>query len=168
VRYLYKILLGIILISLAFLIWPESTITDETDTKKEQTLQGEIEHSLVAPCCWNMTVDNHESGASHEVRNKIAVMIKQHKTKDEILQVFVEQYGERILASPSQDNLLGKLAYWLIPIAIVLGIFVVGKTLGRLSYSNDKNQIKQPKRSQQQSQASYWDKTVEEELKRIE
>lgn len=167
-RYLYKILLGIVLISLAFLVWPESTITDETDTKKEQTLQGEIEHSLVAPCCWNMTVDNHESGASHEVRNKIGVMIKQGKTRDEILQVFVEQYGERILASPSQNNLLGKLAYWLIPLAIVLGIFVVGKTLARLSYSNDKNQIKQPKSSQEQSKDSYLDRRVEEELKRIE
>jgi hypothetical protein len=37
-----------------------------------QSLQKDIEHSLVAPCCWNMTVDQHESPASHRVRDKIA------------------------------------------------------------------------------------------------
>ncbi|MFQ5822960.1 MAG: cytochrome c-type biogenesis protein CcmH [bacterium] len=161
-------LVGISLISFVILAWSGALYSDETDIEKQQALQAELEHSLVAPCCWNMTVDQHESSASHEVRDKISTLIKQGKTKNEILQAMVAQYGERILASPSQNTILGKLAYWLIPLAIVLGIIVVGKTINRLSNTKTKKPVKQVSPLNQKDKSSYWDKRIEEELKKFE
>lgn len=167
-KYLNKTFQGLIFISILFCVSDGFAVSDEADTKKAQSLQAELEHSLVAPCCWNMTVDNHESDASHKVRKEIASMIKEGKTKDEILQAFVVQYGERILASPSKKNFLGKLAYWLIPLALVFGVFIVGKALSRLSHPTDKRPSIQLKGAEQQNKDSYWNKRVEEELKKFE
>ena len=96
-------------------------------TAEQKALKAEVEHSLVAPCCWNMTVDQHDSPTSRKVRDEIANLVRAGKNKEEILRYFSSQpqYGERILATPSQDTLLGKSAYWLIPIAILFGGCVV-------------------------------------------
>ncbi|MFQ6113676.1 MAG: cytochrome c-type biogenesis protein CcmH [bacterium] len=160
-------LFGLGLISIVLVASSGVTFSDEASKNQQEALQAELEHSLVAPCCWNMTVDQHESAASHEVRKKIAAMIKQGKSKDEILNAFVKQYGERILASPSQKSVLGKLAFWLIPIALVIGMLIVGKTINRLT-SIPKKQDKRPGTPKQKEPSSHWDKRVEEELKDFE
>lgn len=161
-------LFGVSLISIVFLLSSGLAYSDETNEKQQQALQAELEHSVVAPCCWNMTVDQHESGASHEVREKIATMIKQGKSKEDILDALVGQYGERILASPSQKNLLGKFAFWLIPIVLVIGMVIVGKAISRLTYSKPKKEYKQPSTIKQKNKSSYWDKRVEEELRNLD
>lgn len=144
---------------------------DKTLNEEQQELQAELEHSLVAPCCWNMTVDQHESPASREVRQKIAEMIRDGKTKDEIINYFVSQpqYGERILASPSQDTLLGKAAYWLIPLALIFGIFVVTKTIRSLTTkSTTEKSASQTPQSHDTEPADSWDQRVENELKQYD
>jgi len=140
---------------------------DQMSSAEQRALQAELEHSLVAPCCWNMTVDQHESPASHQVRDKISELIKAGKTQQEILDYFSSQpqYGERILATPSQKNLLGKLAYWLIPMAFVFGIFVVTKTIR--SVTGNKTKKSSPstgKKTQIPHEESKWEKQVEEDL----
>ncbi len=107
-----------------------AAIDEEIDAMldaKQLELQAELEHSLIAPCCWNMTVDQHESPAAKKVRLQIAELVKEGQDKEEILDYFVAQpqYGERILATPSQDTLLGKSAYWLTPIAMAFGGLIV-------------------------------------------
>jgi len=144
---------------------------DKTLNEKQQKLQAEIEHSLVAPCCWNMTVDQHDSPKSREVRQKIAELIQDGKTKDEIINYFVSQpqYGERILATPSQDNLLGKAAYWLIPIALIFGAFVVTKTIRSLSAKPSTEKSSKSATSEGHAgSAESWDERVEEELKQYD
>ncbi|MCH6559667.1 cytochrome c-type biogenesis protein CcmH, partial [candidate division KSB1 bacterium] len=130
-----------------------------------QSLQKEIEHSLVAPCCWNMTVDQHESPASHKVRDKIAELLEQGKTKEEILTYFTAQpeYGERILAAPSQKTFLGKMAYWLIPIVFIFGGLIAVKTIKNLS------KVKSTKPAQHENidnkpSGNKWEQKVEDEL----
>jgi cytochrome c-type biogenesis protein CcmH len=154
----------------------QPVLAEDGLTESQKALQADIEHNLVAPCCWNMTVDQHESPKASEIRQKITELLKEGKTKEEILDYFVAQpsYGERILATPSQKNVLGKLAYWLIPFALILGAFIVYRTIRGLS----------PKKSGQQSQAqkpagdvsvddaatqeSHWEKRVEDELNKFE
>ena len=134
-----------------------------------QSLQKDIEHSLVAPCCWNMTVDQHESPASHKVRDKIAELLEQGKTKEEILTYFIAQpqYGERILAAPSQKNFLGKMAYWLIPIVFIFGGLIAVKTIKSLS----KTKSKKPgpyKKAESQPGGDKWEQKVEDELSELD
>ncbi len=131
-----------------------------------QSLQKEIEHSLVAPCCWNMTVDQHESPASHKVRDKIAELLEQSKTKEEILAYFTAQpqYGERILAAPSQKTFLGKMAYWLIPIAFIFGGLIAVKTIGSLA----KAKPAKHKKTENQPSGDKWEQKVEDELSELD
>lgn len=134
-----------------------------------QSLQKEIEHSLVAPCCWNMTVDQHESPASHQVRDKIAELLEQSKTKEEILTYFTAQpqYGERILAAPSQKNFLGKMAYWLIPIAFIFGGLIAVKTIRSLSKAKPTKPA-QHKKTESQPNGNKWEQKVEDELSELD
>lgn len=145
-------------------------MADDADVSKQEALQKEIEHSLVAPCCWNMTVDQHDSPKSHEVKIKISELLKQGKSKQEILDYFVAQpqYGERILAAPSRKSLLGKMAYWLIAMAMVFGAVVVGYTIKRLSQSKAPQPDKSTPSPAQQASAEKWDKIIENELKSFE
>ncbi len=134
-----------------------------------QSVQKDIEHSLVAPCCWNMTVDLHESPASHKVRDKIAELLEQGKTKEEILTYFIAQpqYGERILAAPSQKTFLGKMAYWLIPIVFIFGGLIAVKTIKSLSKA--KSEKPGPyKKAESQPGGDKWEQKVEDELSELD
>ena len=139
------------------------------DPDNLQSLQKEIEHSLVAPCCWNMTVDQHESPASHKVRDKIAELLEQGKTKEDILTYFAAQpeYGERILAAPSQKTFLGKMAYWLIPIVFVFGGLIVVRTIKSLSKAKS-TKPGQHKKVESQPSNDKWEQKVENELSKLD
>jgi len=134
-----------------------------------QSVQKDIEHSLVAPCCWNMTVDLHESPASHKVRDKIAELLEQGKTKEEILTYFIAQpqYGERILAAPSQKSFLGKMAYWLIPIVFIFGGLIAVKTIKSLSKAKSEKPA-QYKKIESQPGGDKWEQKVEDELSELD
>ncbi|MFQ5639342.1 MAG: cytochrome c-type biogenesis protein CcmH [bacterium] len=159
-----KLTFPVFLFFLAFLY------ADEAD-KRIEKLQADIEHSLVAPCCWNMTVDIHDSPASHKVRKQITELLSAGKTKEQILEFMSspQQYGERILAIPSSKTFLGKSAYWLVPVSFVLGLFVVGSAIRRLSRSKVTKTKKSSKVSKTKNQSgSQWEERVEQELKRLE
>jgi cytochrome c-type biogenesis protein CcmH len=145
---------------------------DDTGKDNLKTLQEEIEHSLVAPCCWNMTVDQHDSPAARKVQTEIAEFLKQGKSKEEILDYFAAQpqYGERILATPSQKTLLGKLAYWLIPLAFLVGLLIAGKTIKRLARKSNPQPAHQAPTTQDPGKKapSQWDDRFEKELRDFE
>ncbi len=134
-----------------------------------QSLQKEIEHSLVAPCCWNMTVDQHESPASHKVRDKIAELLEQGKTKEEIFTYFTAQpqYGERIIGSTVTKKLLGKMAYWLIPIAFIFGGLLVVKTIKSLMKAKSTKPA-QHQKAESQPSGDKWAPKVEDELSELD
>jgi len=164
----------VLLMSTCFLFSTLAFAGEDELTPEQKKLKADIEGSLIAPCCWNMTVDHHDSPKSTEVKQKVLALVKAGKTKDEILDYFVAQpqYGERILATPSQKNLLGKFAYWLIPIAIFFGIVAVVISLRHLTKSRPEApvtkktpQTKAAKTSTPDAGASAWDARVEEELK---
>ena len=131
------------------------------------SIQKEIEHSLVAPCCWNMTVDQHDTGAGPRVRAEISELIKAGKTKQEMLDYFVAKYTERILAAPSQKTFLGKMAYWLIPIVFIFGGLIAVKTIKSLSKA--KSEKPGPyKKAESQPAGDRWEQKVEDELSELD
>ncbi len=152
---------------------PALAVDEELDGQmndKQRALQAEIEHGLVAPCCWNMTVDQHESPASKQVRKQVAEMILTGSSKDEILDFFSapEQYGERILATPSQKTLLGKSAYWLIPVVFLFGAGIVVLAIRRMSRVKVAQQNQQKRAKKQASASPDLSERVEEELKQLD
>jgi len=142
-------------------------------TPEQKKLKADLEGSLIAPCCWSQTVDKHDSQAAEDVREQITELILKGENKQEILDYFVAQpqYGERILATPSQKTLLGKLAYWLIPVYIVFGLAIVVVSLKHLTGKKralPEQKAEKPVEVGKEAPVSDLDDLVERELKELD
>jgi cytochrome c-type biogenesis protein CcmH len=68
-----------------------------------QTLERDarqLEAKLMAPCCWAQQVSLHQSPAADEIRRNIRKLLAEGKTSQQILDIYVAEYGDRILAEP--------------------------------------------------------------------
>lgn len=79
----------------------------------------QLETMLIAPCCWMQPVSQHQSQASDDVKQQIRVLLASGKSRQEVLDAFVVQYGPRILAEPPAQG-IGRLLYVGLPLAFVL------------------------------------------------
>lgn len=102
----------------------------ENLTPEQQKLAAGIDGKLIAPCCWTQTVALHESQKAEEIKMQVRLQIAQGKGESEIIDGFVTQYGEQILASPRASG-FNWLAY-LIPFAVlVVGSGGIAVLVGR-------------------------------------
>lgn len=75
-----------------------------------QPLSGEdnavkrIQDRFLAPCCWQQSVAVHDSDIAKQMRAEIAGMVAGGKTEEQIVDVYVARYGERILREPRGAN----------------------------------------------------------------
>lgn len=79
---------------------------------------------LLAPCCWQGTLDAHESEPAQALRMAIRSRLYAGETVEEIEASLVDQYGERIRARPQRDP-LGAVAAFLLVVAALAGIAIV-------------------------------------------
>lgn len=66
-----------------------------------------LEGRIMAPCCWNQTIDIHGSEPSYELRREIRRRLKAGESADTIEASFVQRYGTKILAVPDSSPLGG-------------------------------------------------------------
>jgi cytochrome c-type biogenesis protein CcmH/NrfF len=83
-----------------------------------------IEDLLVAPCCWRQQVSIHQTITPQveAVRAEVRRLVLAGRSRQEILAVFVDTYGVRILASPPPRGFF-MLAYLMTPVAFGVGAF---------------------------------------------
>jgi cytochrome c-type biogenesis protein CcmH len=86
--------------------------------------EREIDDQLLAPCCWTQPVSQHYSDVAEKIRNEVHEMVTAGKSRDEILNHYVAQYGERILVTPRAQG-FNAMIYILPWVALILGAFVV-------------------------------------------
>jgi cytochrome c-type biogenesis protein CcmH len=98
---------------------------------KDADLVREIEDNLIAPCCWSQPVSQHYSAVAEQIRTEVRAMVAQGMTRDEILDHYVAQYGERILASPRAEG-FNMLAYVLPWAALLFGAWLLIVLIKRL------------------------------------
>ena len=122
--------------------------------------EREIDDQLIAPCCWTQPVSQHYSEVAEKIRKEVHEMVVAGKSRDEILDYYVSQYGERILASPRAKG-FNALVYILPWFALILGAWLLIRLLGRL---------RSPAASPEPSSApdSRYASIVEEEIKELE
>lgn len=60
----------------------------------------DLERLLIAPCCWRQPVADHFSAEADQMRGEIRALLGEGKTQEEILDFYVAQYGQAILAKP--------------------------------------------------------------------
>ncbi len=87
-------------------------------------LQQELEYMIMAPCCYGAPVGDHDSDAAKQVKAQIVQLLAEGKTRDEILDMYVAIYGERILAQPRAQG-FNVLAYVIPLLILVIGGLVV-------------------------------------------
>jgi cytochrome c-type biogenesis protein CcmH len=93
---------------------PEAPPIDPADYAAE--LQGYVpgaavlEGKILAPCCWNQTIDIHGSEPSMALRREIRRRLRAGESEDAIMQSLVERYGAKILAVPAGSPLKGVAA----------------------------------------------------------
>ncbi len=78
----------------------------------------------MAPCCFGSTVATHHSPAADAIRNDVRSLAAQGATEQEILDQFLDRYGERILAEPVAHG-FNLLAYWIPVVGLLCGTAVV-------------------------------------------
>jgi cytochrome c-type biogenesis protein CcmH len=85
----------------------------------------EIETLLIAPCCWNQQVSEHQSAVVEEVKKDIREQLAAGRSRQEILDAFVARYGKKILAEPPAQG-FGLLVY-VVPL-VVFAVSGIGLT----------------------------------------
>ncbi len=84
---------------------------------------GEISKELVCQCGCNLVLANCNHSECHSVAamtSSIEEQLAQGRSREEIIQSFVEQYGEQVLAAPTKSGF--NLIAWVTPfIALVAG-----------------------------------------------
>lgn len=110
---------------LALGFWLALAAPDPAALEKEAKA---IEALLIAPCCWSQQVSLHQSPAADEVKQAVRQMLAEGQTRQQILDSYVAQYGDRILAEPPARgfNWLLYVAPWVfLACSIVLMVFVI-------------------------------------------
>lgn len=95
------------------LAWADASPAHVPATEAGEDLQSyvpgasRLEGRIMAPCCWNQTIDIHGSEPSYELRREIRRRLKAGETADAIEASFVQRYGTKILAVPDSSPLGG-------------------------------------------------------------
>jgi len=90
---------------------PEHVAASEPGEDLQSYVAGasRLEGRIMAPCCWNQTIDIHGSEAAYELRREIRKRLKAGESSDAIEASLVTRFGPKILAVPDSSP-LGSLA----------------------------------------------------------
>ena len=113
---------GICAALLAAIMLAPASIGAQTQPASEEERQ--IDDQLIAPCCWTQPVSQHYSEVAEKIRSEVHEMVTAGKSRDEILNHFVAQYGERILVTPRARG-FNAMIYILPWAALILGAGLV-------------------------------------------
>ena len=114
---------------IALMLWAAMSLGAEDKQAAEKV--REIEDNLIAPCCWSQPVSQHYSEIAEQIRKEVRAMVAAGKSRDEIYEYYVSQYGERILAAPRPKG-FNVLAYILPWAALILGAWLLAVLLKKL------------------------------------
>lgn len=102
-------------IALAFAV---AACGDEGQSTLEERAQS-IDRSLICPVCPSETIDQAQVELAHQMRALVRAKLEGGWSREQILQFFVDRYGEGVLASPPKSGF--SLLAWIIPIVVVAG-----------------------------------------------
>ena len=90
----------------------------------ERAIQGR----LIAPCCWNQTLDSHESPLADQLRAEIRTRLRGGESAATIEADIVSRYGERVRAVPHNHDTRGN-----VPLMVAVAMFASVVLLARLA-----------------------------------
>jgi cytochrome c-type biogenesis protein CcmH len=99
----------VVLVAVSLALTASTTAVGQPGSREELSARppapGErgLEARLLAPCCYQGTLDAHESELAHALRMEIRSRLYAGETVEAVEQSLVQQYGERIRARPAHD-----------------------------------------------------------------
>ena len=100
---------------------------------------SDISKEFICQCGCGRVLDSHVCETQEAMTALIEQQIADGQTKEQIIQFFVAQYGEEVLASPPKRGF--NLTAWILPFAVILGG-------GGIIYISLKKWVKRGKQSQ--------------------
>ena len=111
-----------------YLVMFAASSPSQSDTAGMEAEAKEIETLLIAPCCWRQPIADHDSEVAKDMKEQVRKMLVEGKSRQEIVDSYVEQYGVRILSIPPQVG-FNRLSFLMPVFFIIAGFFVVGAYL---------------------------------------
>jgi cytochrome c-type biogenesis protein CcmH len=126
--------------------------------QEKEALVKDLKQNLMAPCCWSGTVADH---GNPEMEARIREMVERDLTRQQVLDIFVAEYGERILATPVAKGF--NLMVWVAPVVVfLLGISIL------VNYQKHKAPALSPAVVAETPGQIPFDDLIEKELKEME
>jgi len=125
-----KILLTFVSVTLTISLLTVQMVNAQADTPTYPTDNdvNAIAKKLYCPVCPNTPLDVCETKACEDWRAQIREQLAAGWTEEQIMDYFVEQYGERVLAEPQRTGFTSFV--WITPlIAMLLGLAIVWQVL---------------------------------------
>ena len=125
-----------------------------------------IAKQLYCPVCENVPLDVCPTQACAQWRDLIREKLSQGWSEAQIKNYFVEQYGDRVLATPPARG-LNWLVYIIPPIAILAGAFILFRAFQTWKKTDDDKTIQQPAIDSPSSEPTEdYAARIEDELRR--
>jgi cytochrome c-type biogenesis protein CcmH/NrfF len=83
-----------------------------------RTTIPDVEDEVMCVSC-GVPLNVAESAQADDQRDLIADLVAEGRTKDEVKDALVAEYGERVLAVPGDDGF--ELAAWVLPVVLLVG-----------------------------------------------
>ena len=113
-------------------IWLFMILTAARNEALDQRVH-DVASQLKCPVCQGESVADSPSTISQQMRAVIRQQLQSGKSEHEVIQYFVDRYGEQIVWSPPWQGFT--LLAWLVPIALLLvGAFLLFIVLRSLAY----------------------------------
>ena len=135
---------------------PTPVITDD--------MVNAVAKQLYCPVCENIPLDVCGTQACAQWRELIREKLQQGWTAEQIKAYFVQQYGERVLATPPPKG-FNLLVYVLPPAAILIGVFILYRALQAWQQGSPASVDTEPKGSLTPDEVDEYLRQVEEALK---
>ena len=108
---------------------PEPPLSGSFDEKEAQS----IDRMLMCPVCPAESIDQAQVELAQQMREQVRLLLAQGKSREEVLDYFVQRYGKQVLAAPPFAGI--SLLAWVVPIgSVLLGIgagFVILRSMSR-------------------------------------
>jgi cytochrome c-type biogenesis protein CcmH len=114
--------LFVLLVTLALL--PAARVSAQTPMPPSDDEVNAIARELFCPICENTPLDVCPTEACRQWRELIRQMLAEGKSKEEIKQYFVDNYGARVLSAPPASG-INWLAYIVPPVLFLGGVFLL-------------------------------------------
>ena len=138
-------------------LWVVTLFLTSLIAQNNEAVIKELKQSLMASCFHGTVADHGDAN----MEAKISEMVSEGKTKQEVVDYYVEMYGEQILAVPIASGF--NLMAWLAPVAV----FLIG-VLIFFNYLKQKSLEPVTKPGSEKDKKIQYDDLIERELKERE